>query len=137
MSRYDIEIIGLDVLTRLFQDAPEQWASLMEQVSSEAMDVLRGSLASYPPPRNYIRTGTLSSGWTSPAVAFSVGASGFEATLTNPTPYGPDVQGPGTQAPIHQGYWKTTQDILDDQEPYITVAFVAALATLAEQLGGA
>ncbi len=82
---------------------------------------LIGRLQTYPPPTggSYERTGDLGRGWAESG-AVQADASGtnqfadrVSVTLRNSVEYAGWVQGPDTQAAVHQGRWETTQQALD------------------------
>ncbi|MBK9711555.1 MAG: hypothetical protein IPO81_09565 [Kouleothrix sp.] len=133
---YSAEIVGLPALLGDFAAIPGELDAILELSATDAINLLRINLATYPAPRSYPRTGNLASGWHDAEQLWVSHSFAFDASITNYTEYGPYVQGPGSQAPIHQGYWRTTQDVLTAQEPYAIVMFAAALIQLVDKLGG-
>jgi hypothetical protein len=88
---------------------------------------IRTELAKYPPPpenSTYRRTGKLGRSWTHRANANLITAT---ALIGNNTPYGPDVQGEGTQMPIHQGRWQTDLQVLTANIDYIVEEVAARI----------
>lgn len=94
---------------------PANMAPAMERAGAR----LRTELAKYPPPpknSTYRRTGKLGRSWTH---RVNINLLTTTALLGNNTPYAPDVQGEGTQVPIHQGRWQTDLQVLTANIDYI------------------
>lgn len=98
--------------------------------------ILTSELKKYPPPppnSSYRRTGTLGRRWT-----FQVRRNlyGVKVIAGNNTSYAPDVQDPDQQAPVHQGRWQTTEDVLDDKSEEIVGEVQGAVEAKVRELGG-
>lgn len=94
------------------------------------MDEIAADAADYPselPGQRYIRTGDLGRGWTDSAPMFQGDADSLLSVLTNPVSYGPNVMGVDDQAKIHQGRWRTNEQIMDAWEARVTAAVERAL----------
>ena len=114
---YVTEIIGDEALFATLDELirPSAMRPAMEKAGAR----IRTELAKYPPPpknSTYRRTGKLGRSWTHRADANLVTAT---ALIGNNTPYAPDVQGEGTQMPIHQGRWQTDLQVLTANTDYI------------------
>lgn len=135
---FDITIPGLDALIDGLHHWPDIVRPELEQASSAALLSLVGPLATYPAPPSgsrYRRTGQLGREWTAAQPQFAPQSSGFEASLTNRRPGGPFVQG-DVQAKIHQGRWRTVDEVLAANEQAINSYFDAALQRAADKIGG-
>lgn len=135
---FEVNVNGLSALLAALDQWPELVRPELEQAASAALLSLIGPLADYPAPpadSTYRHTGTLGRLWTSAQPEFSAESSGFEATLTNATPYGVYVQGE-FQAKPHQGRWKTVEDVVSAHQADIEAYFEAALQRVADQIGG-
>jgi hypothetical protein len=125
-----IVIVGLDALLAALGEWPEIIRPRLHDAAEAALLSLRDPLGTYPEPPSdsrYRRTYTLGRGWSESVPEFSPEASGFEAEIGNPTPYGPYVQDADTQAAVHQGRWKTIQAIAEQNTEVIEEYFEVAL----------
>lgn len=96
-----------------------------ERLKAEAKD--------YPPKlpnQVYERTGTLMRNWT-----YRVMPSLYTVSLQvgNITPYAPKVMDAAEQAWIHQGRWRTIQDILADNTEFVVEEVVDAIEEVMER----
>lgn len=96
-----------------------------ERMKAEAKD--------YPPPlpnQVYERTGTLMRNWT-----YRVMPSLYTVSLQvgNITPYAPKVMDAAEQAWIHQGRWRTIQEILADNTDFVVEEVVDAIEEVMER----
>ena len=96
-----------------------------ERMKAEAKD--------YPPPlpnQVYVRTNTLMRNWT-----YRVMPSLYTVSLQvgNITPYAPKVMDAAEQAWIHQGRWRTIQEILADNTDFVVEEVVSAIEEVMEQ----
>jgi hypothetical protein len=135
---FEVTIDGMAPLLAALEQWPELARPELEKAASAALLSLIGPLADYPPApggSTYRRTGALGRLWTSAQPEFSAESSGFEASLTNATPYGPYVQGEW-QAKQHQGRWQTAEQVVTAHEADIEAYFEAALTRVTERLGG-
>lgn len=84
-----------------------------------ALRAMADVLADYPPElpnQRYIRSYTLRDGWDDAVPVFTVMSAGLSASMTNPTPYGPEVEGEATQEAIFRGRWPTVEGVQREQE---------------------
>lgn len=129
------------------ENFPEIAAGQIELAIEQALMVLQGDAADYPAAPTdswYRRTGTLGRLWVAgqrvveaaPAdsAVFVVGRVG------NAVPYGPYVMDPDRQMPAHKGRWRTTTQVVADNEQAINTLLAQAgagiVAELAEEAGG-
>jgi hypothetical protein len=132
-----IEIEGLEPLIAALNEFPEIAQPELQDAAEAAMLFLSGQLAEYPdepPGSSYTRTGTLGRNWYGAVPEFAPRASGFEASVSNPTPYGPLVQDAGAQAWMHVGIWQTAQEKLEHNRSRIEAYFEAALENIVRKL---
>lgn len=122
-----IQIDGMDGLLHALSRV------LATETRSKPMQALRARLvkrlSTYPPPTggDYERTGELGRGWAREG-GVQVDAGGtnqfadrVSITLNNRVPYVGWVQGPETQAAVHQGRWPTTQEAIDAETgPFVS-----------------
>ena len=97
---------------------------------SQALIAMADVLADYPPElpnQKYVRTYTLYDGWIDTDPVFQAIPSGLAATLTNPTEYGPQVEGDATQEAIFQGRWPTVGQVQQAQAEAARDAVAAAV----------
>lgn len=135
---FDIEIQGLAPLLQALEHYPDLVRPEMEQAAEAALLSLIPPLADYPAAPSsstYRRTGTLGRTWTTARPEFAPLETGFEASIGNATPYGPFVQG-DEQAKMHQGRWKTAQQIAEARRGEIEQYFEKALQRVAQKLEG-
>lgn len=149
MSDVSVEILGL---RELMQEVSELIAfKVVRDTMEVAVERVRTQIAVYPSPPSgyhmvfksdkqrrfffaalrdgritvpYRRTGTLGRRWTT-----SVSNSGMDirGEVGNVTNYGPFVQSAESQAPIHQGRWRTAERVVQEMEPQIQDLFEARL----------
>lgn len=137
-----VELIGVDALMRQLADYPDIAAEEYEAAAQEGMDFLRSSLREYGPEtpiQTYVRTYVLQGGWDDAQMTFVARSDGFDATMGNPTMYGPYVQGDPDMEP-HQALafvdrWKPTSTILTDNEADVVDRFDAATERICVRLG--
>jgi hypothetical protein len=123
----------LDALARY----PQIAEPIIKRATDQALIDLVPDLAHYPPelPRQkYIRTGDLGEGWKDAQPQWQAIPSGFEGSIDNPMPYGPDVQGHLTQARIHSGRWKTDQQIVEAHALETEAIYDKALQEIADAI---
>jgi hypothetical protein len=138
-----VELIGVDALMRQLADYPDIAAEEYEAAAQEGMDFLRSPLREYgpeTPTQTYVRKYILQEGWDEATMTFVARADGFDATMGNPTMYGPYVQGDPDMEP-HQALafvdrWKPTSTILTDNESAVVAKFDAATERIVKRLGG-
>lgn len=97
-------------------------AAILDDMASEA-----GTYPAPPPGSTYQRTNELHDGWLDSEPVFDTQAESLMATLTNPAPHGPYVQGAEDQAEVHQGRWRTVEALMDAWEGRATERIEAAL----------
>jgi hypothetical protein len=98
-----------------------------------AADVVITDARTYPPElpdQRYVRSGDLGDGWDRQISI--AGPTLLVVDITNPTPYGPYVQGDEEQAPVHMGRWKTETQLLDGAADRIAEILEAGVNDLAE-----
>jgi hypothetical protein len=96
---------------------PDQATDRLETVLRQGLMLLAAYAADYPPKpadSSYRRTGTLGRGWTAATPQVTVSGHVLGARITNAIPYGPEVQGPGQQLPVHRGRWEPTDEIMSN-----------------------
>lgn len=128
----------LERFQRAIEQAVEELPQTVGQKIEQALLLLQGQAAIYPaePPNStYIRTGTLGRRWTTAQRYYSTGEGGFlVGTVGNNTWYGPLVMSEEDQAPVHQGRWKTIEQIAREQQPRISAMLDQAGKEIAEDL---
>ena len=128
----NITIEGYEELMQAFRDFPEIAQGEVEVALDKALLLLQGAMADYPAQAGdtaYRRTGTLGRLWTAAQrEVYEAGHHVWEGRIGNATPYGPYVQDPDRQAPWHAQRWKTTADVVKENEQ--------AIAALLAQAGG-
>lgn len=131
----DIEIRGLDELVRDLGVLGVLRVLRAPMIRSMAAVVNR--MADYPPqrPSLYRRTGTLGRRWTQTQPAMNENTTELVVKVGNNTSYGPWVQSKQFQAEIHQGYWQTDMEVLEDLRPQIEAALNAAVQTALDEAG--
>jgi hypothetical protein len=107
-------------------------ASLMriklDTLRATVIDLLRqmaSDAAVYPPElpgQRYVRTNALHDGWTDGVPVVDSTGQSLVGVITNSVPYGPDVQSADDQARIHQGRWRTVEQIMDAWEDRVAAA---------------
>jgi hypothetical protein len=97
-------------------------AAILDDMAAQA-----GSYPAPPPGSTYQRTNALHDGWLDSEPVFDLQADTLLATLTNPAPYGPYVQGAEDQASVHQGRWQTVESLMDEWEGKTAERLEAAL----------
>lgn len=122
-----VQIEGMDKLLHALSRV------LATETRSGPMEALRKRLvhrlSTYPPPTggDYERTGELGRGWAQEggvrvdAAGSNQFADRVSIELDNRVPYAGWVQGPETQAAVHQGRWQTTQQAIDAETgPFVS-----------------
>lgn len=140
-----VEIQGMAELLH----ALDGWEALRDEAMAEAAQAayaeLKSALREYGPEspvQTYVRTFRLQAGWDESEMHYeSQGSAGFEARATNPTSYGPYVQGGPNDTP-HQARafedrWATDQQHLDDNTTEILAQFDHALQQILNRMTGA
>jgi len=144
LKQFQAELV--EFMARL-EDFPEIAAGQVELAIEQALMVLQGDAADYPAaPADswYRRTGTLGRLWVSGqrVVEMAPGNSGafVVGRVDNATPYGPYVMDPQKQTPAHRGRWRTTAQVVADNQEAINGLLAQAgagiVAELAEEVGG-
>jgi hypothetical protein len=118
-------IVGLDGLQAALEDLPEAIGSETEQVIDRALMLAQGKLAIYPPAlpfSRYRRTGLLGQLWAGAThrvrrVMSGAGRMYIEGSIQNARPGIERVQDEAHQASVHQGRWRTVQQILAEVQP--------------------
>lgn len=116
MATIEIKVGGLDKLASGLERSEAIVRDEVAQALARVIESARASAMRYPPPRpgqRYRRTYRLRGGWGNARVQGRIGARAIEASIANPVPYAPYVQG-DAQAWMHVGRWKTVDDIADD-----------------------
>jgi len=120
------------------ENFPEIAAGQVELAIEQALMVLQGDAADYPPApadSRYRRTGTLGRLWVAGQRVVEVAGSGtLIGRVGNATPYGPLVQDPERQLPFHAWRWRTTADVVRDNEAAIGMLLEKAGAGIVTQL---
>lgn len=131
----------LERLMQALADFPDVAEGEIERGMDQALLLLAGDAADYPPAPSdstYRRTGTLGRLWVGarPVVTRSSGAF-VAGRIGNATPYGPYVQDPNRQAAQHRGRWRTTKDVVRDNEAGIKIILEQVGAELVTQIAEA
>jgi hypothetical protein len=102
------------------------WVEPVFRAMADGGRRVQRELAEYPPQRNsgYVRTGTLGRRWQ---LRTSRGIGTLRVNVYNATEYSPFVQGEGSQASFHRGYWNTDQKVLEGQSDSIIEGVQGAL----------
>jgi hypothetical protein len=119
---------------------PDQATERLRTVVHQGLMLLATYAADYPPkPPNstYRRTGTLGRGWTAATPQITVSGHVLGGRITNAIPYGPEVQGPGQQLPVHRGRWETTDEIVSGHVAEVHSLLVTEGYELVEGLANA
>ena len=122
----NVTIPGINELVTNFSDAPSIVAHELRIASMAVLLLYVADLKEYPADRGYVRTLTLGRTWAAAQPTWQPSSSGFEARISNPTPYAGEVQGDGIQAGIHQGYWQTDEQVIARRMPDAMVYFEKA-----------
>lgn len=131
-----VNVEGSEALLALLKQFPDVVKKEIEAVINKGLYLLQAGAADYPPPppgSTYRRTGTLGRLWTSAQHQIRVSGNALEGRIGNATPYGPYVQSQAKQAAIHQGRWKTIEQIMKEAEPEINELLDQAGANLARE----
>lgn len=119
-------IVGLEGLQAALEQMPEAIGSETEQAIDRALMLAQGKLAVYPPAipfSRYRRTGLLGQLWagaTHRIRRVTMGSRLFvEGSIQNARPGIERVQNEDDQAWVHQGRWRTVQQILADMQPEV------------------
>lgn len=134
-----IELEGGEVLAAAFRHAPEIVAQELKPMSDAALLLLVSDLKRYPtalPDSSYVRTLNLGRTWAAANPEWRTVAAGFEGSIGNSTPYGPYVQGAGSQAAVHAGRWTTDEEAIDVNYDAIKGYFERGAQNIAARLGG-
>lgn len=114
-----------------------EWIRLLSQIRLEPVkdaikDILTDGIIPdaqvyppEPPGSRYNRTGNLGEGWQLEGP--SGGATSFVAAATNGVSYAAYVMGPGEQAAVHAGRWRSTDDLVDAWEDRVATAVEEAM----------
>lgn len=146
---------GLEEMQAAIEAFPEFATERMETVIRRSLMLLATYAAEYPPPpppglwaattsqdqkaaffaKGWNgRGGTLGRGWTSAIPQVTISGHVLGARITNAIPYGPYVQGPGQQLPVHRGRWETSEDVVRKHVGEISGLLAAAGYELVEDL---
>jgi len=136
------EIEGLNELMEAFANFPAIAAGEVSKAVEKALMLLQGAAADYPPEppgSTYRRTGTLGRLWTSAKRVVEQERSGafVVGRVDNAAPYGPYVQDPQEQAPVHRGRWKTTDQIVREHQAEVDDILAEAGARMVQQVAEA
>lgn len=136
----EIEVYGLEAVLKLLELQPELVEPELRAAAEASLLGVRGPATEYPPEpygSDYVRTLTLGRSWAeSLPEEWKADKGNFEASMGNPTPYGPYVMSEDDQAWMHVNRWRTAEEILEDAEPQIRQNFDVALKRIAEKLEG-
>jgi len=120
------EIVGLDGLAAALDRMPEAIGSETEQAIDRGLMLAQGKLAIYPPAlplSRYRRTGLLGQLWAGATHRVRRVTTGsrlyIEGSIQNARPGIERVQDEDDQAWVHQGRWRTVQQILADVQPEV------------------
>lgn len=106
-----LEVEGLKEALRGLAATPNQVRQEMGMAMAKALFEAHDYIAKYPPEipgSTYVRRTRLGGDWSVNINHFSQGVRGF---LVNTMPYSPYVQDLEKQAEVHQGRWRTIQDL--------------------------
>jgi len=130
-----VEVSGLNALVAALQEFPEIAAPELKKAAEAALLAMVDPISLYPaepPESEYTRTFTLGRAWHAAVPEFDqVAESGFEASLANPTPYGPYVQDSEMQAAVHRGRWQTDAEVMEANLAQTEQYFETALQNVA------
>lgn len=133
-------IKGYEELMGGFRRFPEIARGEMRKALEKSLLLLQGAMADYPVQRSdtvYRRTGTLGRLWTSARREVRTERAGIlEGRIGNRTPYGPYVQDPDLQAEVHRGRWKTTEQVMRENEEAIEALLGQAGGDMVRRMAG-
>lgn len=92
-----------------------------------SVERIRAYMAAYPPPRQYRRTYRLKRGWKTQIVE---SANNIKGTASNAVAYGPFVQSDELQANIHQDFWQTDVQALQENQSDIEADFARTIQAI-------
>ena len=134
----NVRIEGYEELMQAFQSFPEIAQGEIEKVLEKVLLLLQGAIADYPPQvsdATYRRTGTLGRLWTTAVrEVYEISHSVWGGRVGNAVPYGPYVQDPDRQAPWHADRWKTTDDVIEENEQAIAALLLQAGGNIVEEV---
>lgn len=137
MSELSLEYDGFQELAKSLDTTQAKVEDVMQEAALDAWDLVRGALQAYPPAptdSKYQRTGKLCEGWANAVPTVNVGGDGFQSEITNEeAPYWIWVQAQATQAWMHQGKWRTDQQVLNENQGEIEQTFANAIAKLIDE----
>lgn len=140
MAAPTFEIKNLDQIVRAFAGAPhvieEEVGKAVETVMDRAASLLAAEPAA-PSGSRYIRSHKLSGEWRSNKPRFVVAGNAKRSVLRNDTPYARWVQSRDTQARVHQGRWKTVEDVQEELAPLAEQELEAAGNRALNRIAGA
>ena len=125
MATVTMKIEGIEKVLDMLE--PKQYQRVVKSTLREATKVIKADLQEYPPEipdTPYIRTGKLGQGWTS---RVTQKAGWIVGVVGNRIGYAPYVQDRARQAEVHQGRWKTAQDVAQDKMDEIVNLFHHAI----------
>jgi hypothetical protein len=131
MTELTTTITGADVQHARMAALERDVLTAAEEGMTVALRAMADVLADYPPEvpgQRYTRTSTLRDGWNDSQPVFQAMTNGLEGVLSNPTSYGPEVEGDGTQAAVHQGRWPTVGQVEQAQAKAAKDAVQAAVS---------
>jgi hypothetical protein len=134
-----IAIYGLEAALEMLAFQPQIVEPELHDAAEASLMGVRRPAMEYPPEpagSTYTRTLTLGRTWAEALPEWEADKAHFEASIGNPTPYGPYVMDEEEQAWMHVGRWRTADDILRDAEPQIAENFERALVQIARKLDG-
>ena len=128
----------LERLEQALREFPRTARTELRDVVTQALMLLASHAARYPdkpPGSRYRRTGTLGRTWVAARPHITVAGHLLAGRISNATPYGPLVMGPGEQLEIHRGRWRTTDQIVAEHgrevEPLLAQAGLAMVERIA------
>lgn len=137
MADNGVVVEGLDELMQAFENFPAIAHGEVRAAMEKALMLLQAAAADYPQQRQgstYRRTGTLGRLWTSATREITQGRHELEGRVGNATPYGPYVQDEDMQVTVHRGRWKTTKQIIAENEEAVDALLAQAGANVVEEM---
>jgi hypothetical protein len=120
-----IKIEGIEGFTSKVESIGPAISAAVKAVALE----IKGVISKYPPAREestYRRTMGLFKSWSIRQ------PSPDSAVIGNNRSYGPFVQARETQARIHQGIWRTVEDVSEEYEPIVKERISEAINQVVE-----
>lgn len=121
-----VDVTGMPQIIRALRQITDvnQLRGAMEGASQLLLEEAK-RYPSPPPGSQYVRTYALRDNWQYSKP--NVSGNTIQSDIFNTTPYGAYVVGATTQARIHQGRWKTTEEIANEQAALVADVIEAAV----------